>query len=83
MAIFDEDSNTFDGTAALSNTAIAVIQPRAAGTDGTPEYVGLALIGGPDTLGFPLDTGLSIGADGRDGTNPAADDIRVWTLYRD
>ena len=83
VAIFDEDSNTFDGTAALSNTAIAVIQPRAAGTDGTPEYVGLALIGGPDTLGFPLDTGLSIGADGRDGTNPAADDIRVWTLYRD
>ena len=82
MAFSDADSNTFDGTAALDNNDIIVIQPRAAATDGTPEYVGMVFVGGPDTLGFPLDTGLSIGADGNDGTNPAADDLRVWVLYR-
>ena len=83
VVLVDADSDTVDGTAANANTYIAMVQPRAAGTDGTPEYVGVALIGGPDTLGFPLDTGLTIGADGRDGTDPAADDLRVWTLYRD
>lgn len=82
VTISDLDSQTFDGTAALDNGTIAIIQPRAAATDGTPEYVGLVFVGGPDTLGFPLSTGLSIGADGRDGTNPAADDLRVWVLYR-
>ena len=79
----DADSNTFDGTAALDNDDVILIQPRATGTDGTPEYVGVAIVGGPDTLGFPLDTGLSLGADGRDGADPAADDIRAWILYRD
>ena len=82
VAITDADSNTFDGTLALDNDDIIVIQPRAAATDGTPEYVGMVFVGGPDTLGFPLDIGLSIGADGRDGTNPAVDDLRVWVLYR-
>lgn len=82
VAITDADSNTFDGTAALDNDDVILIQPRAAGTDGTPEYVGMVFVGGPDTLGFPLDTGLTISADGRDGADPAADDLRVWVLYR-
>ena len=78
------DSDTFTYTGAGSdNEVVGLVQPRAAGTDGTPEYVGLALIGGPDTLGFPLSTGLCLGADGRDGTDPADDDLRAWVLYRD
>lgn len=82
VVITDGDSNTLAGESALDNDDVAVLQVRAAATDGTPEYVGVAYVGGPDTLGFPLDTGLTIGADGRDGTSPAADDVRVWVLYR-
>lgn len=82
VVVYDADSGTFDGAAIFTNDIVACVQPRATGTNDTPEYVGLAFVGGPDTVGFPLDTGLSIGADGRDGTDPALDDLRVWVLYR-
>jgi hypothetical protein len=78
----DADTNTFAGATALDITDLIIITPRVAGTDGTGEYVGFVLAGGPDTLGYPLNTGLSIGADGDAGTDVAAGDLRAWVLFR-
>ena len=75
--ITDATSNTFDGTAALDNTDLYAYQLPAAGTDGTEELHGQVFYNG-----LPMATGICLGADGRDGTNPAADDIRAWILYR-
>lgn len=71
-------SNTFDGTAALDNTDRLAFNIPAAATDGTEEFWGFVF---PN--GIPCATGLCLGADGEDGTNPAADDIRAWVLYRE
>lgn len=73
----DADSDTFDGTAALDNDAVAVIQLPVAAVDGTEELHGVVW-----PAGLPLATGLTVSADGRDGTNPALDDIRGWILFR-
>ena len=77
VVVTDADSNTFDGTAALDNDDILAYQPAATATNDTPEYAGIVVV--PQIV---LGTGLSVGADGRDGADPAADDIRCWILYR-
>jgi len=77
VTCYDADSGTFDGTAALANTQFLTLTLNDVATDGTPEYTGICL-----AQPFELATGLSIGADGQDGTDPALDDVRVWVLYR-
>lgn len=78
VCLTNDTSNTFDGTAALDNTDVFVYQLPAVATDGTEEFSGFVF---PN--GIPCGTGISLGADGRDGTNPAVDDIRGWILYRE
>lgn len=73
----DATSNTLDGTAALDNDDIDVYQLPAAATDGTEEVHGRVFLNG-----VPCPTGITLAADGRDGTNPAADDVRAWIVYR-
>mgnify|MGYP001566744775 FL=1 len=77
FACTDAATNTFDGTAALDNTDFLVFNLDAAATDGTEEYHGVIW-----ENGRALATGLTVAADGEDGTDPALDDIRCWTLYR-
>ena len=76
VVVADADTLTFDGTAALANTVMAALQLAAAGT-GLESFEAVVW---PN--GIPLATGLTIAADGRDGANPAANDIRGWVLYR-
>lgn len=78
FVITNATSNTFDGTAALDNTDFVAFALPIAGTDGTEEFHGMVF-----PQGLPCGTGISLGADGMDGTNPAADDIRAWILYRE
>ena len=78
VCITDATSNTFDGTAALDNTDIAVLALPACATAGTEEFHSWLK---PE--GLIMGTGLTIGADGQDGTNPATNDIRAWVLYRE
>lgn len=78
FVITNATSNTFDGTAALDNTDLVAYALPAAATDGTEE-VHVALW---EPSGLPMATGICLGADGQDGTNPATDDIRAWILYR-
>jgi hypothetical protein len=73
----DTAAGDFDGTAALDNDDLWVFQIPAAATDGTEEFHPFTF---PKGINFPA--GLDLGADGRDGTNPAADDIRAWVIYR-
>ena len=76
VVVADADSITFAGESAYANTVMAALQLAAAGT-GLESFEGMIW---PD--GIPLATGLSICADGRDGTGPAANDIRGWVLFR-
>jgi len=77
VVINDNTSNTLDGTAALDNEDIfATILPAAA-TDGTREYHPYLF---PEGIAYA--TGITIGADGDDGTNPAANDIHAYLVYR-
>jgi len=77
VAVFDADTTTFAGESALANTCAAVLELPAVATDGTEELSAAIWPGG-----LPLATGLTICADGEDGTGPAADDIRGWVLFR-
>ena len=76
VALYDADSATFDGTAALSNSVFGV---KAIPLGTTVEDYHVAFV---DHAGFALATGLTVAADGQDGTNPATDDMRGWILYR-
>lgn len=78
FCLTDAASNTFDGSAALDNDDLFTYQLPAAGTDGTEELHGHVF-----SQGIPCGTGITLSADGRDGTNPAADDVRAWILYRE
>ena len=76
--IFDDaDTYTFDGTAALDNGVMLAIQMPAATTAITEQFVPFIC---QDPLVFA--TGMSICADGRDGTNPTTNDLRGWILIR-
>lgn len=77
VAVLDADSGTFLGDSILGNNNVVLIQPPVAATDNTSEYWGVVF-----AQPLSLETGLSIGADGRDGTAPAANDLRVFCLYR-
>jgi hypothetical protein len=55
-----------------------IIQPAAAATDGVREWTGFVF---PN--GIVMAAGPEVAADGRDGTDPAATDINVYTLLRD
>lgn len=78
FAITDDTSNTFDGTAALDNGDVVVYALPAAATDGTEELHSVFF----NPAGRPMASGIVLSADGQDGTNPAANDIRAWILYR-
>lgn len=78
FVITDAASNTFDGTAALDNDDLVAYELPAAGTAGTEEFHGMVF-----PQGVPCATGITVSADGRDGTDPAADDVRCWILYRE
>lgn len=77
FVVTNATSNTFDGTAALDNTDFVAYALPAAATDGTEEVHGLIFYNG-----LPCSTGITVAADGQDGTNPATDDVRCWILYR-
>ncbi len=77
VCINDNTSNTFDGTAALDNEDIWTTALPAAATDGTREYHGFTM-----PTGIAFATGITIGADGVDGTNPATNDLHAWLVYR-
>jgi hypothetical protein len=73
-----------DGTLAVSagdtvTVTASTIQfmPPATATDGVPEYHGHIFVNGVSFTNH-----MCVGADGLDGTNPAAGDLRVWLLYR-
>ena len=78
--VADDDSDgtvTLDGTAALVNTVQFAYNIPAAATDGVEEFHPFVF---PE--GLPFTDHMVFAADGRDGTDPATDDIRVWALYR-
>lgn len=77
VVVTNATSNTLDGTAALDNTDFFVFELPAAATDGTEEFHSFVI---PE--GLVLGTGFTVAADGQDGANPAANDIRGWFLYR-
>jgi hypothetical protein len=60
----------------VANTNKIVIQIPAAAVDGTEDLTAYLFF-----PGITFTTFAAIVADGYDGTNPAADDIRVWVLY--
>lgn len=70
---------TFDGTAAIDNTALFMYNLPAAATDNTEELHPFIFPMGIDISGT---NHMCFGADGEDGTNPAANDIRAWYLIR-
>lgn len=78
VAFYDAGAVTLDGTAALANTALLVLQPPATGTNNISEWHPMAF---PQGIPYTA-TGLSVSADGRDGTNPGATDITVHVLVR-
>lgn len=78
VCLTNDTSNTFDGTAALDNVDVFVFNVPAAATAGTEEFHGFVF-----PKGIPCGTGVSLGADGNDGTNPATNDLRAWILYRE
>lgn len=73
----DADTDTFAGGSALDNDVLAILELPAAATDGTEELHAAIWPGG-----LICATGLTVSADGQDGTNPAADDIRGWVVFR-
>jgi hypothetical protein len=75
----DDADGTYalDATAAYGATFLAGFITPVATTDGTEEYAGATWAGG-----IAFTNHLCIGADGLDGTNPAANDVRAWILYR-
>lgn len=78
VCLTNDTSNTYDGTAALDNVDVFVFNVPVAATAGTEEFHGFVF---PN--GIPCATGISLGADGLDGTNPATNDLRGWILYRE
>lgn len=78
FCLTNDTSNTFDGTAALDNGDRLAFNIPDAATAGTEEFHGFVF-----PSGIPCGTGVCLGADGEDGTNPATDDIRAWILYRE
>lgn len=75
VALLDADSGTLAGENALANGTMAVIQvPAISGT--TEEYHSCLW-----PRGIALGTGLTVQADGLDGTAPAASMIRGWILF--
>lgn len=77
ICINDNTTNTFDGSAALDNEDLLALQVPAATTTGTESLHGFLF-----SMGVAFATGISIGADGLDGTNPGAGDMRAWLLFR-
>ena len=75
--VSNENGNTFDGTAALDNADSVVFRMPASGAAGTQTYQSWINPGG-----LVCGTGITVAADGQDGTNPATDDLRAWVLYR-
>jgi len=78
--VIDDDAGggaTFDGTAGLVNTVKAVHQIPACAVAGVEEFQAFVY-----PLGLVVTTDLLIMADGRDGTDTGATDVRVWLLYR-
>lgn len=73
----DIAAGDFDGTAALDNDDLWIYQIPACATAGSEEFWPHVF---PKGINFPA--GLDVLADGRDGTNPAANDIRCWVVYR-
>lgn len=78
FVLTNDTSNTLDGTAALDNGDRLAYNIPDAATAGVEEFHGFVF---PN--GIPCDTGICLGADGEDGTNPAANDVRAWILYRE
>jgi len=78
----DADTNTFDGTAALDNGSVCVIEIQTITTTGVSEFYPVLFFGGSTNTGMALGTGLTISADGQDGGNPENDALRAWVLYR-
>ena len=76
VVVADADTLTFAGELAYDNAVVAALQLAAAGT-GLESFEAMVW-----PAGIPLATGLTICADGRDGTGPAGNDIRGWVLYR-
>ena len=78
----DADTDTFDGTAALGNTKMAVVKIETITTTGVSEFYPIIWYGGSNNTGLRLATGLTISADGVDGGEAENDALRVWVLYR-
>jgi len=68
----------FSGVAVPANTAVFMYQIPAAATAGTREWHPFVF-----PQGIPCAAGPEVAADGRDGTDPAANAISVWVLLRD
>ena len=71
-------SNTFAGESLLDDDDVFAFQIPAAATSGTEEFHGFIF-----PAGILCGTGICLGADGRAGTSPGADEVRAWVLYRE
>jgi hypothetical protein len=76
VAILDADSGTLAGENALANGTMAVLQVPAVTTAGVEEFYSAVY-----PRGIALGTGLTVHADGLDGTAPVADALRGWILF--
>jgi hypothetical protein len=76
VAIYDADSATFDGTAALANSVATVLLIQDAASASAEEYYCATW-----QQGFSLGTGMTIASDGVDGANTEASELRGWVLY--
>ena len=89
----DADSDTVDFSGADDNDIMLKVHAGSVATSGVSEFTPVILMAGiggstdgttttySDT-GISLAVGLTVAADGDDGTEIAADAVRVWTLYR-
>ena len=89
----DADSDTVDFSGADDNDIMLKVHTGSVAATGVSEFtpvICMAGIGGStdgttttySDAGISLAIGLTVAADGDDGTEIAADAVRVWTLYR-